>query len=128
MDGMVWNTHRGNERKPVFKSKGDREKFFSYVDSAHYRYGGLIHVYCLMSNHYHLLLETPKSILSQILHYIDGAYANYYKAKRKRRVHLFYGRYKAILVEKDAYRHKLSRYIPLNPVRADLDKRLLEHP
>ncbi|MBW1786523.1 MAG: transposase, partial [Deltaproteobacteria bacterium] len=67
-------TSRGNERKAIFNSKGDRERFLSYLESAHDRYGALIHVYCLMKNHYHLLLETPRSNLSQILHHINGAY------------------------------------------------------
>ena len=58
-------TSRGNERKAIFKGKGDQERFLSYLQSAYERYGAIIHVYCLMSNHYHLLLETPRSNLSQ---------------------------------------------------------------
>ena len=56
-------TSRGNERKAVFKSLRDREKFLSYLESATERYGAAIHVYCLMDNHYHLLLETPSGNL-----------------------------------------------------------------
>ena len=111
-------TSRGNERKPVFRSKADRERFLSYLDSAHHRYGARIHVFCLMDNHYHLLLETPRGNLSQILHHINGAYTTYINVKRKRTGHLFQGRYRAILVDKDAYCQELSRYIHLNPVRA----------
>lgn len=111
-------TSRGNEKRTVFQSIGDRERFLSYLKSAHDRYGATIHVYCLMLNHYHLLLETPRGNLSQILHHINGAYTTYFNRRRERVGHLFQGRYKAILVEKDAYCEELSRYIHLNPVRA----------
>lgn len=115
-------TSRGNEQKDVFKSQKDREKFLSYLESATERYGAAIHVYCLMSNHYHLLMETPEGNLSQIIRHINGAYTNYFNTKRKRAGHLFQGRYKAILVEKEAYALELSRYIHLNPVRANMVK------
>jgi hypothetical protein len=71
-----------------------------------------------MNNHYHLLLETPKGNLSKIMHHINSAYTTYHNVKHKRSGHLFQGRYKAILVEADAYAGELSRYIHLNPVRA----------
>lgn len=116
-------TSRGNEGKPVFKSSADRKKFLSYLQSAHDRYGAIIHVYCLMTNHYHILLETPRSNLSQILHHINGAYTNYYNTKRRRSGHLFQGRYKAIVVEADAYCQELSRYMHLNPVRAGITEK-----
>jgi hypothetical protein len=71
-----------------------------------------------MDNHYHILLETPLGNLSKILHHINGAYTTYFNTKRNRSGHLFQGRYKAILVEKDSYCQELSRYIHLNPVPA----------
>ena len=120
-------TSRGNERKEVYKSKRDRDQFLSYLESAHERYGAGIHVYCLMNNHYHLLLETPRSNLSQILHHINGAYTTYFNIKRNRSGHLFQGRYKAILVDKDAYCKELSRYIHLNPVRAGMVEKPSEY-
>jgi REP element-mobilizing transposase RayT len=116
-------TSRGNEQKDIFKSKKDREKFLAYLESAVTRYGAVIHAYCLMSNHYHLLLETPKGNLSQIMRHINGAYTTYFNVKRKRAGHLFQGRYKAILVEADEYAGELSRYIHLNPVRAGMTSR-----
>ena len=64
-------TSRGNERKNVFKSKRDREKFFEYLDSATQRYDAVIHVFCLMDNHYHLLIETPSGNLPQIMRHIN---------------------------------------------------------
>jgi len=116
-------TARGNERKEIFKDDRDREKFLKYVQSAVERYDGRVHVYCLMSNHYHLLLETPSGNLSQIMRHINGSYTTYFNIKRNRSGHLFQGRYKAILVDKDEYAGELSRYIHLNPVRAKMTER-----
>lgn len=113
-------TSRGNERKEIFCNRGDREQFLSYLESATVRYGARIHVYCLMSNHYHLLVETPHGNLSQIMKHVNGAYTSYFNTKRQRAGHLLQGRYKAILVEKDEYAQELSRYIHLNPVRAKM--------
>ena len=113
-------TSRGNERKDVFKTSGDREKFLEYLESAYERYEAIIHAYCLMDNHYHLLVETPSGNLPQIMRHINGAYTTYFNVKWKRAGHLFQGRYKAILVDIDEYAKELSRYIHLNPVRAEL--------
>lgn len=121
-------TSRGNERKMVFQSTRDREKYLSYLESAHERYGAVIHTYCLMGNHYHLLLETPRGNLSQIIHHINGAYTTYFNIKRDRPGHLFQGRFKGLLVEKDAHCKELSRYIHLNPVRAGIVKSPSEYP
>lgn len=113
-------TSRGNERKNIYRSNKDREKFLSYLKSAYLKYGAVIHAYCLMNNHYHLFMETPKGNLSKIMLHINGAYTNYFNIRHKRRGHLFQGRYKAILVEADSYAGELSRYIHLNPVRASM--------
>jgi REP element-mobilizing transposase RayT len=113
-------TSRGNEQKDIFRSRRDREKFLSYLKSSTERYGALIHAYCLISNHYHLLLETPEGNLSQIMRHINGAYTTYFNVKRKRAGHLFQGRFKAILVEADEYAAELSRYIHLNPVKVGI--------
>ncbi len=117
-------TSRGNERKAIFRAIHDYERFVGYFESATDRYGARIHCFCLMPNHYHMLLETPRGNLCSILHHINTSYTNYFNAKTKRVGHLFQGRYRAILVEKDAYALELSRYIHLNPVRA----RIVEHP
>ncbi len=113
-------TARGNERKDIFLDDSDREKLLSYLETAFPRYKAAIHVYCLMSNHYHLLIETPEGNLSQIMRHINGAYTTYVNSKRQRTGHLFQGRYKAILVEADEYAGELSRYMHLNPVRAGI--------
>lgn len=121
-------TSRGNEQKDVFKSRRDREQFLSYLESASTRYKATLHAYCLMTNHYHLLLETPEGNLPEIMRHINGAYTNYFNTKRKRAGHLFQGRYKAILIEADEYLMELSRYIHLNPVRAGMTLKPEEHP
>jgi len=121
-------TSRGNERKEIFKSDGDREKFLFYLASATERYGALFHAYCLMTNHYHLMIETPQGNLSRIMKHINNSYTNYYNVKHKRAGHLLQGRYKAILVEADTYAAELSRYIHLNPVRAKMVEAPEDHP
>lgn len=113
-------TSRGNEQRDIFKSNRDRGKFLSYLESATVRYGAVIHTYCLMNNHYHLLLQTPEGNLTQIMRHINGAYTTYFNVKRKRAGHLLQGRYKAILIEADAYATELSRYMHLNPVRGKI--------
>ena len=115
-------TSRGNERRSIFQTKKNYEKFLGYLTSATERYGAKIHCFCLMPNHYHLLLETPRANLPAILHHLNTSYTNYFNAKTGRVGHLFQGRYRAILVDKDSYALELSRYIHLNPVRARLVK------
>jgi len=116
-------TSRGNERRKIFRDKADRMKFLVLLRDYHDRYGILIHAYVLMDNHYHLILETPKGNLLKIMHGVNGGYTNYFNRKYKRVGHLFQGRYRAILVEKDRYLFPLSRYVHLNPVRAGLVKK-----
>jgi putative transposase len=119
---------RGNERKNIFISDYDRIKFFEYLAVIHIRYKVHIHTYCLMNNHYHLILETKNANLTKAMHYLNTSYTVYFNVKRKRSGHLFQGRYKAILVEADEYLHQLSRYIHLNPVRIGLVKDPADYP
>jgi len=121
-------TSRGNERKKIFYANSDYDKFKTYLKDAQDKYGYLLHCYVLMSNHYHLLIETPNANMSKVMHFINGSYTNYINRRRGRSGHLFQGRYKAILVERDRYLLELSRYIHLNPVRAGLVKRPKDYP
>lgn len=116
-------TSRGNERKDIFRDNKDRERFLGYLETSVARYKAVIHVYCLMNNHYHLLMSTPEGNLSQIIRHINGGYTTYFNKRHKRAGHLFQGRYKAILVDADAYAGELSRYIHLNPVRAGIARK-----
>jgi putative transposase len=113
-------TARGNERKRIFLSKADYEKFLANLKGAAARFSVVVHCYVLMGNHYHLIVETRKANLSSFMHAIQSGYTTYFNTKRGRSGHLFQGRYKSILVDKDAYILELSRYIHLNPVRAHL--------
>jgi putative transposase len=113
-------TARGNERKKIFNAGGDYDKFIEYVSAAREKYRFLLHAYILMGNHYHLIVETPEGNLSRAMHYINSSYTTYTNIKRKRSGHLFQGRYKAILIDKDSYLLELSRYVHLNPVRAKI--------
>jgi REP-associated tyrosine transposase len=115
-------TSRGNERKDIFRNDKDRERFLGYLETSVARYKAVIHVYCLMSNHYHLLLSTPEANLSEIMRHINGGYTAYFNKRHNRAGHLFQGRFKAILVDADPYAGELSRYIHLNPVRAGIVK------
>ena len=121
-------TARGNERRRIFYGKGDYEKFRTYLKQAQEKYGYLLHCYVLMTNHYHLLIETPMGNLGSVMHYINSSYTNYINIKRRRSGHLFQGRYKAILIDRDGYLLELSRYIHLNPVRAKLVEKPQDYP
>ena len=113
-------TARGNERHTIFYDKTDYERFKSYLKEAKERYGCVLHCYVLMTNHYHLLIETPQGNMSQVMHYVNASYTNYLNKKRGRSGHLFRGRYKAILIDHNNYLLELSRYVHLNPVRNKL--------
>ena len=120
-EGAIYHvTARGNERSKIFVTKKDYLKFKEYIAEAQTKYGFLLHAYVLMANHYHLIIETPEGNLGKIMHYLNGWYTTYVNIKRKRSGHLFQGRYKAILVDKDSYLLELSRYLHLNPVRAKM--------
>lgn len=113
-------TSRGDDRKKIFISEYDYRKFLEYILAAREKYKFHFYAYCLMSNHYHLLIETTQPNVSRIMHYINGSYTTYYNVKRRKCGHVFQGRFKSILVEKEAYLLELSRYIHLNPLRAKM--------
>lgn len=127
-EGAVYHvTARGNERKKIFFTKTDYEKFLSNLTEAKKKYNILLHSYVLMSNHYHLLIETPDANISRVMHYINSAYTVYINVKRKRSGHLFQGRYKSFVVDANSYMYELSRYIHLNPVRAKIVEKPVEY-
>lgn len=119
--GAVYHiTTRGNARCDIFRDDRDREKFLDILGETIERYHWLCHAFCMMPNHYHLLAETPEANLSQGMRQINGIYTQYFNKRHKQVGHLFQGRYKAILVDKDSYLLELCRYVVLNPVRAGL--------
>mgnify|MGYP001606169110 CR=1 FL=1 len=116
-------TSRGNERRKIFRDNTDRITFIEILKDYHDRFGVLIHSYVLMDNHYHLILETPRGNLLKVMHGINSRYTVYFNRRHKRSGHLFQGRYKAIIVDKDAYLIPLSRYVHLNSVKAGMAER-----
>jgi REP element-mobilizing transposase RayT len=112
--------NRGNAQGKIFLNNRDREKFLEYLEVSVERFPLIVHSYCLMDNHYHLLVETPEANISKAMRWLNASYAVYFNIKRNRSGHLFQGRFKAIIVNADEYLHVLSRYIHLNPVRAKL--------
>ena len=121
-------TARGNERKKIFFAKSDYDRFKTYLKEAEDKYGIRLHCYVLMTNHYHLLMETLEGNMSKVMHYVNASYTNSINRKRGRVGHLLQGRYMAILIERDSYLLELSRYIHLNPVRAKMVERPEAYP
>ena len=113
---------RGDDRKRIYTMASDYGKFMDYVMKAKERYQFYLYAYCLMVNHFHLLVETLLPNISKIMHYIKGSYTTYYNIRHRRTGHLFQGRFKSIVVDKDAYFQGLTRYIHLNPVYAGIVK------
>jgi len=121
-------TTRGNQKQPIVLDDRDRFVFLEYFKEANAKFNALFHAFCLMQNHYHLLLETLRGNLSKIMHFINTSYAVFFNKRHSRSGHFFQGRYKAILAEKDTYALELSRYIHLNPVRAGIVSRPEDYP
>lgn len=115
-------TARGNARQDIYLVDEDRERFLLLLGREVAQQGWQCYAYCLMSNHYHLLIETPGGNLVAGMRRLNGHYTQGFNKHHGRVGHLFQGRYKSILVEKDSYLLELCRYIPLNPVRAGMVK------
>lgn len=119
--GAVYHiTSRGNERKAVFRSEQDRVNFLNTLRHVNKRYNWICHAYCLMDNHYHLLIETPDGNLSLGMRQLNGVYTQLFNKLHSRAGHLFQGRYKAILITKDSHLLEVCRYVVLNPVGAKM--------
>lgn len=118
-------TARGNERRDIFLGNldDDRTAFLGTLGHVCERFNWISHAYCLMTNHYHLLIETAAANLSQGMRQLNGVYSQYVNRTHGRVGHLFQGRYKGILIEKDNYLLELARYVVLNPVRAGMVNR-----
>ena len=108
--------NRGRVRAMIFHDKRYYLAFLETLSEVHTRFNCIIHAYCLMGNHYHLLIETPDANLSRIMRHINGVYTQRYNRLKKTDGSLFRGRFKAILVDKDEYIMQLSRYIHRNPI------------
>ncbi len=119
--GAVYHvTSRGNARTTVFNDDTDRRQFLDDLADAVERQDWLCHAYCLMTDHYHLLIETPEGGLSRGMQLLNGAYTQRFNRRHGRVGHLFQGRFKGILVEKESQLLEVARYVVLNPVRAGM--------
>jgi len=116
-------TARGNARQDIVLDDEDRLLFLSVLERVVSRFHLLLHAYCLMGNHYHLLLETPEGNLSKALRQLNGVYTQAFNRRHGRVGHVLQGRFKAILVDRDSYLLELCRYVVLNPVRARMTRK-----
>ena len=122
-DGALYHiTTRGNDKKAIFQDEEDRDLFLTILYNINQRHHWICHAYCLMNNHYHLVIETPDGNLSKGMRQLNGVYTQTYNKKYNRAGHLFQGRYKAILIQKEPYLLEVCRYVVLNPVRAKAAK------
>lgn len=121
--GLYHVTSRGDRREDIFFNDDDRLAWLDVMGGVCKRFNWACHAWCQMGNHYHAIIETPEGNLSQGMRQLNGVYTQYVNRTYDRVGHVFQGRFKAILVERDAYLLELSRYVVLNPVRAGLVKR-----
>jgi REP element-mobilizing transposase RayT len=117
-------TTRGDRREPIYDDDADRRQFLDLLANALDRFDATAFAYCLMENHYHLVLQTHRANLSALMRHINGVYTQRYNRMHDKTGHLFQGRYKAIVVEQESYFLEVCRYVDLNPVRA----KIVKHP
>jgi len=117
---------RGDRQESIFPGDEDRKDWLVVLSRTCDRFNWLVHAYCQMTNHYHLLIETVDGNLSRGMRQLNGVYTQHFNQRHKQVGHLFQGRYQAILVQRDTYLLELSRYVVLNPLRARMVNRL-EH-
>ncbi len=121
-------TSRGDRREDIYENDDDRKNFLSILESICEVHNWVCHTYCLMDNHYHLLIETPDGNLARGMRQLNGVYTQAFNRQHGRAGHVFQGRYKAIVVEKESYLLELSRYVVLNPVRAGMVRSVRDWP
>jgi putative transposase len=120
-EGAVYHvTSRGNAGQDIFLIDHDRHAFLEILGDAVERFAWICHAYCLMSNHYHLLIETRSANLSRGMRHLNGVYTQRFNRRQGRPGHVLQGRFKSILVEKESHLLELARYVVLNPVRAKM--------
>lgn len=123
--GAVYHvTSRGDRREDIYLDDEDRREWLAVLGLVCERFNWVVHAYCQMTNHYHLLIETVDGNLSAGMRQLNGLYTQRLNRRHGIVGHLFQGRYKAILVQKESHLLELSRYVVLNPVRA----KMMEHP
>lgn len=118
--GLYHVTSRGDRSEDIFLDDADRLQWLTVLGSVCQRFNWHCHAWCQMTNHYHLVVETPEANLAQGMRQLNGVYTQYVNRQHQRVGHVFQGRYKAILVERDAHLLEVARYVVLNPVRAGM--------
>lgn len=119
--GAVYHvTSRGDRREAIYEDDADWASFLEILGDVSGDFNWAIHAYCLMTNHYHLVVETPDANLAKGMRQLNGVFTQYSNRRHRRSGHVFQGRYKAILVDKDRHLLELARYVVLNPVRAHM--------
>ena len=119
--GAVYHiTTRGNDKQTIYFDDKDHARFLKYLDQTVKQYRWLCHGYCLMTNHYHLLIETPEPNLARGMKRLNSRYCITFNKRHRRVGHVLQGRYDAVVVQKEAHLLELCRYIVLNPVRAHM--------
>ncbi len=113
-------TSRGNCRAPIFLDDSDRHIFLRSVKEMNTRFRTICHAYCLMTNHYHLVLETPEGNLARAIHLLNGVYTQTFNHAHSRVGHVFQGRYYSVLIQRESHLLQACRYIVMNPVKAGL--------
>ena len=121
--GLYHVTMRGNNKRPIYTSDTDRRLFLAFLARARMRCGWRVHMYCLMTNHFHLLVETPDPNIASGMQALNSQYAHCFNLTYGRVGHLFQRRYAHSLVDEDEHLQTVMRYIPLNPVKAGLCRR-----
>ena len=122
-DALYHVTARGDRREDIFEDDQDRHTFLATLEQVISQFNWTCYAWCLMGNHYHLLIQTPDGNLSKGMRQLNGVYTQASNRRHRRVGHLFQGRFKAILVDSDAYLLELARYVVLNPVRAGMVKK-----
>jgi len=117
-------TSRGDRREAIFEDDADRFRFLEVLGSVVETFNWRCHSYCLMTNHYHLVIETVDGNLSKGMRQLNGVFTQWSNRRHRRSGHLFQGRFKSILVDSERYLLELARYVVLNPVRAEM----VDHP
>lgn len=118
--GIYHVTSRGDRREDIYADEADRQAWLGVLAQVCERFNWGCHAWCQMGSHYHLVLETVEGNLAQGMRQLNGVYTQHVNRRHRRVGHVFQGRYKAILVEKESYLLELARYVVLNPVRAGM--------
>ncbi len=120
-EGALYHlTTRGNNRRAIFRRVRDRLRFLDFLGEVVTKLGWICYSYCLMTNHFHLVIETPQPNMSIGMQRLNGRYARYFNYTHKRMGHAFEKRFHPVLVEKESHLLEVCRYVPLNPVRAGI--------